>query len=77
MRLALILEQKVEELEVGEAIRLLHRVQLRDRGPQPAADPKGAATYEVGDPDFEVFRIDFETELKFFVTAILKEGVKG
>jgi AcrR family transcriptional regulator len=72
-----VLEQKVEGLEVGEGVRLLHRVQLLTAALKPAADPKGAATYEVGDPDFEVFKIDFATELKFFVTAILASEVKG
>jgi len=66
-----ILEQKVDGLENGDAMRLLHRVQLLTAALQPAADPKGAASYEVGDPDFEVFAIDFETELKRFIAAIL------
>ena len=69
-----ILEQKVDALEEGEAIRLLHRVQLLTSALQPAADPKGAASYEAGDPDFEVFRIDFEVELKRFVIAMLEKS---
>ena len=72
-----ILEQKVDGLGDGDGMRLLHRVQLLTAALQPAADPKGAASYEVGDPDFEVFAIDFETELKRFVVAILEVGVKG
>ena len=71
------LEQKVDGLEEGDAMRLLHRVQLLTAALQPAADPKGAASYEVGDPDFAVFKIDFETELRRFVAAMLKEGVEG
>ena len=71
------LDRRVERLEEGGGIRLLHRVQLLTSALQPAADPKGAATYEVGDPDFAVFKIDFETELKRFVVAMLKEGVQG
>jgi AcrR family transcriptional regulator len=67
-----ILEQKVDGLEEGDAMRLLHRVQLLTAALQPAADPKGAASYEVGDPDFEVFRIDFEMELKGLVAALLR-----
>jgi len=70
-------DRRVDGLEKGGGIRLLHRVQLLTSALQPAADPKGAATYEVGDPDFEVFKIDFEVELKRFVAAMLKEGVKG
>jgi len=72
-----ILEQKVDVLEEGDAMHLLHRVQLLTAALRPAADPKGAASYEVGDPDFEVFKVDFEKELKFFVTAILCTEVKG
>ena len=71
------LDRRVERLEEGGGIRLLHRVQLLTSALQPAADPKGAATYEVGDPDFEVFNIDFETEMKRFVVAMLKAGVNG
>ena len=72
-----LLEERVDGVEEGEGIRLLHRVQLLTAALRPAADPKGAATYEVGDPDFAVFDVDFEVELKFFVTAMLREGVKG
>ena len=71
------LDRRVERLEEGGGIRLLHRVQLLTSALQPAADPKGAATYEVGDPDFEVFNIDFEAEMKRFVVAMLQEGCKG
>ena len=72
-----ILEKRVDGLGEGDAMRLLHRVQLLTAALRPAADPKGAASYEVGDPDFEIFAIDFETELKRFVVAMLKEGVKA
>ena len=72
-----IFEKRVDGLGEGDAMRLLHRVQLLTAALRPAADPKGAASYEVGDPDFEIFAIDFETELKRFVVAMLKEGVKG
>lgn len=72
-----ILERTVDGLEAGEGIRLLHRVQLLTAALKPAADPKGAATYEVGDPDFAVFEMDFETELKRIVTAMLEFNVEG
>jgi AcrR family transcriptional regulator len=72
-----VIEGAVNGLEEGEGIRLLHRVQLLTAALRPAADPRGAASYEVGDPDFAVFKIDFEAELKRFVVAMLKEGVKG
>jgi len=70
-----IFEKRVDGLGEGDAMRLLHRVQLLTAALRPAADPKGAASYEVGDPDFEIFAIDFETELKRFVVAMLKEGL--
>ena len=70
-----ILEKRVDGLGEGDAMRLLHRVQLLTAALRPAADPQGAASYEVGDPDFEIFAIDFETELKRFVVAMLKEGL--
>jgi len=72
-----IFDRSVAGLEEGEGIRLLHRVQLLTAALRPASDPRGAALYEVGDPEFEVFAIDFESELKHIVTAILKAGVKG
>jgi AcrR family transcriptional regulator len=72
-----VLEQTVDGLDEGGGVRLLHRAQLLTAALRPAADPKGAATYEVGDPDFAVFKIDFEVELKRFLVAMLKAGVKG
>ena len=71
------LDAAVDSLEEGEGIRLLHRVQLLTAALRPAADPRGAASYEVGDPDFAVFKIDLEAELKRFVVAMLKEGFKS
>jgi len=72
--LGAILERSVESLEEGMGIRLLHRVQLLTAALNPAADPKGAATYEAGDPDFEVFAIDFEDELESMILAILERS---
>lgn len=71
------IDAAVDGLDEGDGVRLLHRVQLLAAALRPAADPRGAASYEVGDPDFEIFAIDFEAELKRFVVAMLKEGVKG
>jgi AcrR family transcriptional regulator len=69
-----LLENLVEGLDRSEGIRLLHRVQLLTAALQPAAAPKGAATYEVGDPNFDVFKVDFESEMKRFVFAMLGSG---
>jgi AcrR family transcriptional regulator len=71
------LDRKVDGLAEGDGIRLLHRIQILTTALQPAAEPRGAATYEVGDPDFAVFDLDFEAELKRFVVAMLNVGVKG
>lgn len=43
-----ILESEIDGLEEGEGVRLLHRVQLLTAALRPAADPRGAASYEVG-----------------------------
>lgn len=67
------LDAAVDGLDEGDGVRLLHRVQLLTAALRPAADPRGAASYEVGDPDFEVFKIDFEAELKSLLTAILEK----
>jgi AcrR family transcriptional regulator len=67
------LEESADGLEEGSGIRLLHRAQLLTAVLAPTADPKGAATYEAYDPDFEVFAIDFESELKSMLLAILDQ----
>jgi AcrR family transcriptional regulator len=65
------IESKVDGLAKGDGLGILHRVQLMSAALGPASDPKGAATYEVGDPDFAVFAIDFEPELRAFITQWL------
>jgi len=69
-----ILARKVDGLEEWDAMRLLYRVQILTAALRPVADPKGAASYEVGDPDFAVFAIDFEDELKSFILGMLNAG---
>jgi AcrR family transcriptional regulator len=69
-----MLARKVDGLEEWDAMRLLHRVQILTAALRPVADPKGAASYEVGDPDFAVFAIDFEAELKSFIFGMLNAG---
>jgi len=69
-----ILARKVDGLEEWDAMRLLYRVQILTAALRPVADPKGAASYEVGDPDFAVFAIDFEAELKSFILGMLNAG---
>jgi AcrR family transcriptional regulator len=69
-------EQLSESLGEGKGIRLLHRAQLLTAALWPAAEPKGAASYEIGDPDFAAFEVDFKAELETFVKAILSAGLQ-
>ena len=64
-----ILEESVDGLDEGTGIRLLHRAQLLTAALKPVADPRGVASYEVGDPDFAAFAIDFENELRSMLLA--------
>jgi len=66
-------EQSTRFLEPGQGSRLLYLVQLVAAGLEPAANPKGAAAFERGDPEFKGFWIDLEAELKRVVTAMLEE----
>ena len=65
------IERGADGLAEGDGLQILHRVQLMTAALGPASDPKGAATYEVGDPDFAVFAIDFESDLRAFITQWL------
>ena len=77
MAIGAILDESADGLAEGAGIRLLHRTQLLAAVLGPSADPKGAATYDIGDPDFEIFSIDFEVEMKRILIAILEGGVKS
>jgi hypothetical protein len=67
-----LLERRTDGITEGGGIRLLHRTQLLASALKPAADPRGAAAYEIGDPDFAIFEIEFEEELQRTLTAILE-----
>ena len=69
------IESRVDALVEGDGLRILHRMQLLAASLGPASDPKGAATYEVGDPEFAVFAIDFESELRAFITQWLDSQI--
>ena len=58
------MERVVEGFEEGAGVQFLHRAQLLTSALSPAANPRGAATYEIGDPDFEFMSVDFESELR-------------
>ena len=68
------LDEKVEWLPRGEGLRLLHRAQLLTSALRPASDPRGAASYEAGDPDFAVFAIDFAGEMRGILLSMLEAG---
>jgi AcrR family transcriptional regulator len=59
-----VIADSVDGLDDDAGIRLLHRAQLLTASLYPASDPRGAATYEANDPDFEFMSIDFESELR-------------
>ncbi len=67
-------ERSTRFLEPGQGSRLLYLVQLISAGLEPAANPKGAAAFDRGDPEFEGFWIDLEAELKRIVSAMLKDN---
>ena len=71
------IDSEVDGLAEGDGLKILHRVQLVSAALGPASDPKGAATYEVGDPAFAVFAVDFEDELKSMITAVLASWGKS
>ena len=69
-----LIERTTEGLEPGQGVRLLHRAQLLTSALAPVADPRGAAAYEAGDPDFAVFKVDFEAELTALLMAYLSHA---
>jgi AcrR family transcriptional regulator len=68
------IERAVDDLDEGGGVRLLHRAQLLTAALSPAANPRGAATYEVGDPDFEFQSIDLAAELRTLLNACLNRN---
>ena len=70
-----LLEHKVDGLGEGDGIRLLHRAQLLTTALHPASDPRGAATYDIGDPDFAAFEVDFESEFRKHIDGFLSAGL--
>ncbi len=65
------LETASEQLEEGEGFRLLNLLQLATAGLESAANPRGSAAFDSGNPDFQPLFIDLESELKHFVVAHL------
>ena len=70
------MEDLVDGLDEGSGVRLLYRTQLLTGALNPAADPRGAATYEANDPDFAFLSIDLVEELRTLLTACLEAGTR-
>ena len=66
------LERSTSALQPGQGSRLLYLVQLVAAGLEPAANPRGSAAFDRGDPEFEGFWIDLEAELKAIVSAMIE-----
>jgi AcrR family transcriptional regulator len=66
-------EQSTTALRPGQGSRLLYLVQLVAAGLEPAANPRGSAAFDRGDPEFEVFSVDLESELRAIVFAMLED----
>ena len=64
MAIGAVIADAVDGLDGNAGTRLLHRAQLLTASLYPASDPRGAATYEAADPDFEFMAIDFKSELR-------------
>lgn len=66
-------EQTTTALAPGQGARLLYFVQLVAAGLEPAANPRGSAAFDQGDPEFAVFAVDLESELRAIVFAMLED----
>jgi AcrR family transcriptional regulator len=55
----------------GGGVHVLQLAHLIAAGLDPSAYPRGAAAYDHGDPDFAVFSVDMESEMKSLLTAAL------
>jgi AcrR family transcriptional regulator len=71
------LERSTSALQPGQGSRLLYLVQLVAAGLEPAANPRGSAAFDRGDPEFDGFWIDLEAELKRIVTGIMESWDEG
>jgi AcrR family transcriptional regulator len=69
-----MMERSASSLGTGEGFRLLNLVHLLATGLEPAANPRGSAAFDRGDPDFAGFWIDLEDELTRLLTAVLTAG---
>ena len=69
-----LMERSTSSLGAGEGFRLLNLVHLLATGFEPAANPKGSAAFDRGDPDFAGFWIDLQEELERIILVLLSTG---
>ena len=70
--LATALSRRVAKLTDSRALRLLVQLEVVIGGLSWAAQPPASLQRAFDDPDLEIFRINFEEELREIVTALLK-----
>jgi AcrR family transcriptional regulator len=69
-----LMERSTSCLGAGEGFRLLNLVHLLATGFEPAANPRGSAAFDRGDPDFAGFWIDLQEELERIIVVLLSTG---
>jgi AcrR family transcriptional regulator len=69
-----VLEQSADCLGVGEGFRIFNLVHLLATGLEPAANPRGSAAFDRGDPDFDELWIDLREELERIITSLLRNS---
>jgi len=72
LTLASALARRIENLSVHRALRFLIQLEVVVGGLSWAANPPASIQRAFDDPDLEVFRVNFEDELKEIVTALLR-----
>ncbi len=69
------IEKVFPDLAAGDGFKVLYLAQLLVTGLEPAANPRGSAAFEKGDPDYAGFWIDLAKELERILRAVLKAGI--
>jgi len=66
-----VMERSARDLDPGEGFKLLNLLHLLTIGFDSAANPRGAAAFDHGDPEFAGFWIDLREELERIIVALL------
>ena len=66
-----VMERSAACVGKGEGFGLLNLVHLLVTGLEPAANPRGSAAFDRGDPDFAGYWIDLREELERIIVALL------